>query len=81
MKINVEYVARVEGEGSVNFDIKDGKLKTLKLNIWEPPRFFEGFLVGRKYDEVPDIVSRICGIGNGFPKRHTHTHTRGVKSS
>src|SRR4030042_2176525 len=62
MKINVDYIARVEGEGSVKFDIQDGKLKNLKLNIWEPPRFFEGFLVGRKFDEVPDIVSRICGI-------------------
>jgi coenzyme F420-reducing hydrogenase alpha subunit len=62
MKIKVEYIARVEGEGSVKFEIKNGKLKNLKLNIWEPPRFFEGFLVGRKYDEVPDIVSRICGI-------------------
>jgi sulfhydrogenase subunit alpha len=62
MKINIDYIARVEGEGSVKFEIKGGKLKELKLNIWEPPRFFEGFLVGRKYDEVPDIVSRICGI-------------------
>ncbi|MEW6418007.1 MAG: Ni/Fe hydrogenase subunit alpha [Nitrospirota bacterium] len=62
MKINIDYIARVEGEGSVKLEIKGGKLKELKLNIWEPPRFFEGFLVGRKYDEVPDIVSRICGI-------------------
>lgn len=62
MKINVHYIARVEGEGSVKFEIRDGKLRNLRLNIWEPPRFFEGFLVGRKYDEVPDIVSRICGI-------------------
>lgn len=46
----------------MRFEIKDGKLRDLKLNIWEPPRFFEGFLVGRKFDEVPDIVSRICGI-------------------
>lgn len=62
MKINIDYIARVEGEGAVKFEIKGGKLKELKLNIWEPPRFFEGFIVGRKYDEVPDIVSRICGI-------------------
>ncbi len=62
MKINIDYIARVEGEGAVKLEIKGGKLKELKLNIWEPPRFFEGFLVGRKYDEVPDIVSRICGI-------------------
>ena len=62
MKIDVDYIARVEGEGSVIFEIEEMKLKSLKLNIWEPPRFFEGFLIGRKYDEVPDIVSRICGI-------------------
>ena len=62
MKINVDYIARVEGESSVNIELKAGKLEGLRLNIWEPPRFFEGFLVGRKYDEVPDIVSRICGI-------------------
>jgi sulfhydrogenase subunit alpha len=62
MKINIDYVARVEGESSVKFEIEGGKLKNLKLNIWEPPRFFEGFLVGRRFDEVPDIVSRICGI-------------------
>ena len=62
MKIDIHYIARVEGEGSVKFEIKDGKLRNLRLTIWEPPRFFEGFLVGRKYDEVPDIVSRICGI-------------------
>jgi coenzyme F420-reducing hydrogenase alpha subunit len=62
MKISIDYIARVEGEGSVKFEIEEGKLKNLKLNIWEPPRFFEGFLVGRRFDEVPDIVSRICGI-------------------
>jgi sulfhydrogenase subunit alpha len=78
MKINVEYVARVEGEGSVRFEIKGGKLKDLSLNIWEPPRFFEGFLVGRKYDEVPDIVSRICGI---CPVSHMSTSINAVEEA
>ena len=32
------------------------------LRIFEPPRFFEAFLRGRGYQEVPDIVARICGI-------------------
>jgi sulfhydrogenase subunit alpha len=78
MKINVEYVARVEGEGSFRFDIKDGKLKTLNLSIWEPPRFFEGFITGRKYDEVPDIVSRICGI---CPVSHMTTSINAVEKA
>lgn len=61
-KIEVGYLARVEGESAMNISLLDGKVKDARLNIWEPPRFFEGFLVGRKYDEVGDIVARICGI-------------------
>ena len=78
MKINVDYIARVEGESSVKFEIKDGKLKNLTLNVWEPPRFFEGFLVGRKYDEVPDIVSRICGI---CPVSHMTTSISAIEQA
>jgi len=78
MKINIDYIARVEGEASVKFDIKDGKLRNLKLNIWEPPRFFEGFLVGRKFDEVPDIVSRICGI---CPVSHMTTSINAIEKA
>ena len=34
----------------------------VKLRIFEPPRFFEAFLRGRDFREVPDITARICGI-------------------
>jgi sulfhydrogenase subunit alpha len=78
MKINIDYMARVEGEGSVKLEIKDGKLKDLKLNIWEPPRFFEGFLRGRMFDEVPDIVARICGI---CPVSHMTTSIRALEKA
>ncbi len=60
--IKVEYLARVEGEGGLKIRIKDGKIADLKLNIFEPPRYFEGFLRGRQYSEAPDITARICGI-------------------
>jgi coenzyme F420-reducing hydrogenase alpha subunit len=33
-----------------------------RLDIYEPPRFFEAFLRGRGYTEPPDITARICGI-------------------
>lgn len=58
----MDYVARVEGEASLSLEVEQNELKSLTLDIYEPPRFFQGFLVGRKYDEVPDIVARICGI-------------------
>jgi len=60
--INVDYLARVEGEGALRVRIKDNKVTDVKLKIFEPPRFFEAFLRGRKFDEAPDITARICGI-------------------
>jgi coenzyme F420-reducing hydrogenase alpha subunit len=60
--INVNYLARVEGEGGVIVRISNGKVADVKLRIFEPPRFFEAFLRGRSYLEAPDITARICGI-------------------
>jgi sulfhydrogenase subunit alpha len=60
--IKVDYLARVEGEGSLYIEIDDGKVSRVEVGIFEPPRFFEAFLRGRKYYEVPDITARICGI-------------------
>ncbi|WP_143288126.1 Ni/Fe hydrogenase subunit alpha, partial [Calothrix rhizosoleniae] len=55
-------LARVEGEGAMYVKIKNNQVKEVKLKIFEPPRFFEAFLRGRKYSEAPDITARICGI-------------------
>jgi coenzyme F420-reducing hydrogenase alpha subunit len=60
--INVDYLARVEGEGAFKVVVRDGAVQSAELNIFEPPRFFEALLRGRGYYEVPDITSRICGI-------------------
>jgi coenzyme F420-reducing hydrogenase alpha subunit len=60
--IKVDYLARVEGEGSILIKIKDETVTDVNFGIFEPPRFFEAFLRGRKYSEAPDITSRICGI-------------------
>lgn len=60
--IKVDYLARVEGEGALYIKVKDDKVKDVKLKIFEPPRFFEALLRGRRFDEAPDITARICGI-------------------
>ena len=64
MKKNIEVptLARVEGEGGLYIRLKDGEIVNVEVNIYEPPRFFEGFLQGRYFQEVPDITARICGI-------------------
>lgn len=61
-RITVEYLARVEGETGLDVLVKDGRVVDVKLRLFEPPRFFEAFLVGRRYYEAPEITSRICGI-------------------
>ena len=60
--IEVPVLARVEGEGALDLRIEDGRIEHLQLRIFEPPRFFEKFLEGRAWHEVPDVVARICGI-------------------
>jgi sulfhydrogenase subunit alpha len=60
--IKVDYLARVEGEGSLSITMQDGVATDVKLAIFEPPRFFESFLRRRSFTEVPDITARICGI-------------------
>lgn len=60
--IKVDYIARVEGESALTLDIRDGVVEGARLSIFEPPRFFEALLRGRRQDEVLDIVARICGI-------------------
>ena len=55
-------LARVEGEGSLHVRLRDGHVEEVRLEIFEPPRFFEAFLRGRAFTEVPDITARICGI-------------------
>jgi len=60
--IKVDYLARVEGEGALHVSIDGDRVEDVRLEIFEPPRFFEAFLRGRHFEEVPDIVARICGI-------------------
>jgi sulfhydrogenase subunit alpha len=60
--IHVKPLARVEGEGALHVRLSGDRVTDVKLEIFEPPRFFEAFLRGRSYQEVPDITARICGI-------------------
>ena len=60
--IRVGTLTRVEGEGALHVELRNGVPERVELNIYEPPRFFEAFLRGRAHTEPPDLTARICGI-------------------
>ena len=76
--ITIDYLARVEGETAIEVRVPGDPSQVVRLKIFEPPRFFEGFLVGRRYDEVGDIVARICGI---CPVSHMLTAIRALEKA
>ncbi|MEM0351956.1 MAG: nickel-dependent hydrogenase large subunit [Sulfolobales archaeon] len=55
-------LTRVEGEGQVVLKSSDGRVTSVEIKITEAPRFFEYIVRGRRYFEVPDLTSRICGL-------------------
>jgi len=63
MKITVPHIHKIEGEAGFWARVtKTGKIEELKFQTLLGLRQIEGILVGRRYFEVPIVVSRICGI-------------------
>ncbi len=60
--VSVAALARVEGEGGIYVKVKGERVVESRFDVYEPPRFFEAFLRGRRFTEAPDITARICGI-------------------
>ena len=76
--VGIEHITRVEGHGNIVIDVKDGKIKELRMEIVESPRFFEAMALGRSYREVAHITSRICGI---CAVTHTTTSIKAIESA
>jgi len=77
-EIQVGYIARVEGQGSLEIRVSSGNIEELRLDIFEPPKFFEAFLIGRHCSEVHELTSRICGI---CPVPHQITALRAIENA
>jgi coenzyme F420-reducing hydrogenase alpha subunit len=62
-QLKVDYLTRVEGEGGIELDLDEQRrLLDARVTIFEPPRFFEGIVRGRRCEEIADIIARICGL-------------------
>lgn len=58
----INQLARVEGHGRIRLEQQAGRVISARLELFESMRLFEALVVGRRYDEVADIVCRICSI-------------------
>lgn len=64
----INQLARVEGHGRVRLVQRHGRVVGARLELYESLRLFEALVVGRCYDEIPDIVCRICSICSSVHK-------------
>jgi coenzyme F420-reducing hydrogenase alpha subunit len=62
LDIEVHHVTRVEGHGNIYVNVKKGIVERCEWHVPEAPRFFEAMVVGRPWNELHHITSRICGI-------------------
>lgn len=54
-----DYVAKIEGHGQLKINFRQ---KTAEFQVEESERLVEGILLGKKFTQPPNLVSRICGI-------------------
>ena len=62
VEVDVHHITRVEGHGNIYVSISNGSVSKCEWSIPEAPRFFEAMVVGRPWNELHHITSRICGI-------------------
>lgn len=67
-RLSVSPLTRLEGHGRVDLELQGGRLHEVKVRLVEAPRLFESLVVGRRFDEVPDLICRICAICSAVHK-------------
>ena len=58
--MSVPGIDRIVGHATLDIDMERGALDA-RFKVLNDPRFIEAIVLGKKYYEVPSIVSRICG--------------------
>ena len=76
--LEIKPLSRVEGHGTVRVFLAGRQVESVQLNLTESPRLFEALLVGKPYDELPEIISRICSICSSV---HRVTSLQAIESA
>jgi len=70
-------IDRIVGHAILDIDVEKGVLDA-RFKVLNDPRFIEAIVLGKKYYEVPSIVSRICGPCS---ISHTITSTMAIEKA
>jgi coenzyme F420-reducing hydrogenase alpha subunit len=60
--LELEHITKIEGHAKLLVKIESGRIKKVEMNVFEGARFFEGILIGKRFNEISHIASRICGV-------------------
>ncbi len=60
----IKSIPRIEGHLGVEIEVDEEKriCKRALVRVFEGSRCFEALMLNRRYDEIPYIASRICGV-------------------
>ena len=61
LDLELKDISKIEGHTNMGISVKDGKVVSCKLKISENKRFFTDAIIGKRFDKVSPIISRICG--------------------
>jgi sulfhydrogenase subunit alpha len=60
--IKIKHVDKIEGHAGFVGDIINGDVKKARFEVIMGIRLFERIVVGRNFEEIPNISARICGV-------------------
>lgn len=60
--ITVEHLARVEGHGGITVELEGDAISQVRFDIFEGARLLETLVRGRSFQDISQILSRICAI-------------------
>lgn len=60
--IKLDHITKIEGHAKLTVKVENGKVSKVDISVFESARFFESLIKGRRFDEVPYLTSRICGV-------------------
>jgi len=64
----LESIPKIEGHLNFTVIVEDNKVVKAQAEALEGVRLLERLLIGKKYYEIPDITSRMCGVCQAIHK-------------